>query len=149
VAALLGGTSTVLVHGLYSLGRADLVLRLNLLWTTLLWVLAVLLVRIIGFTGFAAASAAVGATAPLTAWELRRHVPVRILEPLRVPLAAAATGGLVLAVLARLWVRDIPTLVAAIVGAAGTYVASAVLLAGAAWRAELLADWRRAWAFRT
>src|SRR5207245_2860148 len=56
LSAIIGGTATILVHALYSLGRADLVLRLNLLGAALLWVLTVGLVPSLGFVGFAVAS---------------------------------------------------------------------------------------------
>ncbi|MBI4636042.1 MAG: oligosaccharide flippase family protein [Candidatus Rokubacteria bacterium] len=145
VSALLGGTSTVLVHGLWALGRADIVFRLNLMWTALLWGLAWVLVPALGFVGFAVASACLGLTAPVTFVALRRLVPVRVLVPLRVPLAAAAASALLFGGLARIWVHDLPSLVLAGCAAGALYVGLAWMLGGAGWRAELLVDWRAVW----
>jgi PST family polysaccharide transporter len=145
VSAVLGGTSTVLVHALYSLGRADTVFRLGLFWAALTWGLTVLLVPRFGFVGFAAASAGVSATGALTALALHRLVPVRIFRAVRVPLAASVASAAFFAVVARGWIRDLPSLLIGGLIAVSTYVGLACLLGGAAWRAELLEDWRRVW----
>ena len=144
VAALLGGTSTVLVHALYGLGRADLVFRLNLLWAALVWGLTLLLVPWVGFLGFAVASVCIAVTGILPAALLRRLVPVRILSAVRVPLAASLASGLVLAALSGLWIHDIPSLLIGGGVSLASYVGLVVLLGGAAWRVEFMADWRTA-----
>src|SRR4030095_7585341 len=46
LSTFIGGTSTIFVHTLYSLGRADLVFRLNVASARLLWVITVALVHI-------------------------------------------------------------------------------------------------------
>jgi O-antigen/teichoic acid export membrane protein len=145
VTAVLGGTSTVLVHALYSLGRADTVFRLGLFWAALTWGLTALLVPRFGFVGFAAASAAVSTTGALTALALRRLVPVQIVRAVRVPLAAGVVSAAFLAVVARAWIRDIPSLLIGGCIASATYIGLACLLGGAPWRAELREDWRRVW----
>lgn len=144
VAALLGGTSTVFVHGLYGLGRADLVFRLNVLWTLLVWGLTLLLVPWIGFLGFAVASVCVAFTGILPAALLRGLVPVRILSAVRVPLAASLASGLVLAALSGLWIQDVPSLLIGGGLSLAAYVGLVLLLGGAEWRVEFVADWRTA-----
>jgi O-antigen/teichoic acid export membrane protein len=143
VAAALGGTSTLLVQALYSLGRADVVFRLNLLWMLLLWGLAVLLVPALGFVGFALASAAVSTTVVLSVMALRRSVPVRILPTLRVPLGAALVAAIVFRILIDVGSAGLPWLLLSVGVAVGIAAGSAWLLGGQGWRSELKADWSR------
>jgi PST family polysaccharide transporter len=145
VTTLVGGTSNLLVHALYALGRADTVLRLNLAWTALLWVLTPLLVPSLGVVGFALGSAGVALTMGASAVVLRRLVPVRVLRPVATPLAASTLAALALAGLERLVVHDLGSLIGAAAGAGLLYLVLLWLGAGAAWRVELLADWRTVW----
>lgn len=145
LAALLGGTSNVLVHALYSLGRADLVFRLSVFWAAVVWLVTLIMVPQVGFVGLAVASACMSATGSLAALAVRRLVPVRVLPQIRVPLAAGALGAVLLWFLANVWIHDVPSLLGGVSAAGGVYVAAACLLGGAAWRAELLADWRIVW----
>jgi len=145
VTTLVGGTSNLLVHALYALGRADTVLRLNLAWTALLWVLTPLLVPWLGIVGFALSSAAVALTMCSTAVALRRLAPVNVLRPVAVPLVAAAAAALALAGLERVWIHDLASLVTAAAAAGLLYATLIVSASGAAWRLELLADWRTVW----
>ncbi|PYN74939.1 MAG: hypothetical protein DMD96_29360 [Candidatus Rokuibacteriota bacterium] len=143
LSAIIGGTSTIFVHALYGLGRADVVFRLNLASAVLLWVMTVLLVPWLGFVGFAVASACLAcAGVSYTALSLRRLVPLRVLPAVRVPLAASAGSAAVLATLAGLWIHDLPTLLIGAIVSAGAYVVFAGLIGGAAWRVEFMADWR-------
>ncbi len=142
VTALLGGTSTILVHALYGLGRADIVFRLNLGWAVLVWALTLALVPWLGFLGFAVASVLMAATVSVTALIVRRLAPIRVLAAVQVPLAAGAASALLLAALSAVWVHDLPSLVAAAAAAALVYAGLLLLLGGAAWRGEFVADWR-------
>jgi PST family polysaccharide transporter len=145
VTTVVGGTSNLLIHALYALGRADTVLRLNIAWTALLWVLTPLLVPSLGVVGFALSSAGVALTMTATAVALRRRVPVNVLRPLAAPLAAAVVAAVTLAVLTRVWIHDLASLVLSAAAAGGVYAALIVAASGAAWRLELLADWRTVW----
>jgi O-antigen/teichoic acid export membrane protein len=89
-----------------------------------------------------AVAAAAAATVVLAAGALRRLVPVRLLPAVRVPLAAGFASALVLAAVAAVWIHDIPSLLIGGGIAAATYVGLAVVLGGAAWRGEFVADWR-------
>jgi PST family polysaccharide transporter len=143
LSAIIGGTSTIFVHALYSLGRADIVFRLNLASTVLLWVITLVLVPWLGFVGFAVASASLAcAGVSYTALSVRRLVPVRVLPAVRVPLAASLGSAAVLAALVGLWVHDLPSLLIAVGVSAGAYVVFAGFIGGAAWRVEFMADWR-------
>ncbi len=142
VGALLGGTSTILVHALYGLGRADLAFRLNLVWAALVWALTLLLVPRLGFVGFAVASVCVGVTGVLPAVLLRRLVPIRVLSAVRMPLAAALASAIVLATLSAVWIHDIPSLLVGGGVALAVYIGLALAWGGAAWRVEFVADWR-------
>src|SRR5262245_27255877 len=145
VTTVVGGTSNLLVHALYALGRADMVLRLNVAWTVLLWVLTPLLVPSFGVVGFALSSAVVALTMISTAVALRRLVPVNVLRPVAAPLAAAVVAALALTLLTRVWIHDLGSLVMAAAAAGAVYAALIVAASGAAWRLELLADWRTVW----
>ena len=143
LSAIIGGTSTIFVHALYSLGRADIVFRLNLASTVLLWVITLVLVPWLGFVGFAVASASLACVGvSYTALSVRRLAPVRVLPAVRVPLAASLGSAAVLAALVGLWVHDLPSLLIAVGVSAGSYVVFAGFIGGAAWRVEFMADWR-------
>ena len=83
-----------------------------------------------------------GVTGVLPAVLLRRLVPIRVLAAVRVPLAAALAGALVLATLSAVWIHDIPSLLVGGGAALAVYVGLAVVWGGAAWRVEVVADWR-------
>jgi PST family polysaccharide transporter len=143
LSAIIGGTSTIFVHALYSLGRADIVFRLNLASAVLLWMITLVLVPWLGFVGFAVASVSLAcAGVSYTVLSVRRLVPVRVLPAVRVPLAASLGSAAVLAALVGLWVHDLPSLIIAAGVSAGAYVVFAGFIGGAAWRVEFMADWR-------
>jgi polysaccharide transporter, PST family len=143
VSAIIGGTSTIFVHALYSLGRADVVFRLNLASAVLLWAITVVLVPWIGYVGFAVASAILAcAGVSYTALSVRRLAPVRVLPAVRVPLAASLGSAAVLAALVGVWIHDLPSLLIAGAVSVAAYVVFAGLIGGAAWRVEFMADWR-------
>ncbi len=143
LSAIIGGTSTIFVHALYSLGRADIVFRLNLASAVLLWVITLVLVPWLGFVGFAVASVSLAcAGVSYTALSVRRLAPVRVLPAVRVPLAASLGSAAVLAALVGVWVHDLPSLLIAVGVSAGAYVVFAGFIGGAAWRVEFMADWR-------
>jgi len=147
--AIIGGTSNILIHALYCLGRADFVFRLNLLWTVLLWGLALLLVPWLGFVGFAAASACLSTTGVLTAMALRRVVPVRVFPHVRIPLVAGLASALLFEVLATYWVHDILSLVISGCAAVSAYAGLVCRISDRVWRADILADWQKLWAVRS
>jgi len=143
LSAIIGGTSTILVHALYSLGRADLVFRLNLAGAVLLWAMTVVLVPWLGFVGFAVASAALACGGvSYAALSLRRLIPLRVLPAVQVPLVASLGSAATLAALVGLWIHDLPSLILGAALSAGVCVVVAGLVGGAAWRVEFIADWR-------
>ena len=99
----------------------------------------------LGVAGFALSSAAVALTMGATAVALRRLAPVNVLRPVAAPLAAAVVAALGLAGLERVWIHDLASLVVAAAAAGALYAALIVAGSGAAWRLELLADWRTVW----
>ena len=98
-----------------------------------------------GIVGFALSSGAVALTMVATAVALRRLVPVNVLRPIAAPLAAAVVAASALAALTHLWIHDLGSLVLATAAAAAVYAALIVTASGAAWRLELVADWRTVW----
>jgi teichuronic acid exporter len=143
VTSILGGTSNLLVHALYSLGRADIVLRLNLLWTVLLWILSLIFVPRLGLVGFAIASASASPFYFLTPLVLRRFAPIRFFAVVRVPMAAALVMVLPLVALNISDVQGKVSLFLLACLAAGTYLALVCLMSGRAWRSEVLTDCRK------
>lgn len=143
VTAMVGGTSTIFIHALYSLGRAAVVFRINVVGAAVLWAMTVVLVPWLGFVGYAVASAclAIGGLVA-TALSLRRVARVPILSALRVPVVASLGSAVLLAVLADLWIYDVPSLLVGAGVSAVAYVLFAALVGGAAWRIEFIADWR-------
>ena len=143
LSAIIGGTSTILAHALYSLGRADLVFRLNLGGAVLVWTMTLALVPWLGFLGFAVASVCLAcASVAYTALSIRRLVPIRIVPAVRVPFAASLGSAATLAALSGAWIHDLPSLILSAALAAGVYVVLAGLVGGSAWRVEVIADWR-------
>jgi energy-converting hydrogenase Eha subunit H len=69
-------------------------------------------------------------------------VPLNVLSAVRVSLTASVGAAAVLAALATLWIHDLPSLVIGAAASVGAYVLFAGLVGGAAWRIELIADWR-------
>jgi len=143
LSTIFGGTSTVLVYALNSLGRSDIVLRLNLFWTALLWCLTPILVPWLGFVGYALANVCQSMTGVLALLALRRLVPIRVLPHVRVPLAAGLGIALAFASLEQLWIDDLLSLIAAGSAAVALYIGLIALMGGAKWRTEFVDDWRR------
>jgi teichuronic acid exporter len=148
VTAILGGTSNMLVHAFYCLGRADVVFRLNILWTVLLWGLALPLVWWLGFVGFALASACLSLTSVVTALMLKKLVPVRIIPAIRAPLIAGMLAGLCLGVLTMAWVDGVVSLLISAAAATGVYVLAVGIIGGMTWCSDLMEDWRDVLAWR-
>jgi teichuronic acid exporter len=141
--AIIGGTSTIFVHALYGLGRADVVFRSNVMAAASLWVITAALVPWLGFVGFAVASAGVAcASVTYTGLTLRRLIPLRVVPAVRVPLAASLASGALLTGLGGVWIHDVPSLLGAGALSVAAYVVCAGLIGGEAWRVEFLADWR-------
>ena len=142
ITALLGGTSNILVHALYGFGRADIVLRLNLLYTILLWSLTPILVPLFGFVGYALASACLSVTSVFTLLALRKLIPIHVFPHVRIPLTTGFLCALLFAALERLWIHDLPSLIASGAMAVATYVGLTMLMSGAQWRADFHNDCR-------
>ena len=93
IATLWAIVSTPSISALHAVGRANVVLRLTVVWTIAGWGLSVPLVLVLGWTGFAVAMAIVSQMSILSVWEIRRLTPVRILPQIALPFACAAATG--------------------------------------------------------
>jgi len=143
--ALMGGLTTVLVYALHGLGRSEVVMRFNVLWTALLWGLALVCINQWGPVGFAIAHACMAASGALTYLALRRMVSVRVVSQVGHPLLAGGIAAALFGVLVQAFVTGPVSLGLAAGAALLVYGLALWLLGGAAWRNELMADWSRLW----
>jgi len=140
LSTIMGGTATVLVMALNSLGRAETVFRLNLLWTGGLWGLSLVLIPLLGFVGYAVASVCQAATGVLALRELRRVIPLRVWNPIGAPCVASAASALVVWGLVP-WIHTLSALLAGGLLALAVYAGLVAWMGGAGWRAEVREDW--------
>ncbi|MGH7260993.1 MAG: oligosaccharide flippase family protein, partial [Nitrospiraceae bacterium] len=140
LSTIMSGTATVLVMALNSLGRAETVFRLNLFWTGGLWGLALVLVPLMGFVGYAVASVCQAATGVLALLALRRVIPVRVWRPIGGPFVASTASALAFWGLVP-WIHNILSLLAGGLFAMVVYAGLVAWMGGAVWRAELREDW--------
>lgn len=145
VGALMGGLTTVLVYALHGLGRSDVVMRFNVLWTALLWGLAVVCINQWGPIGYAIAYACMAASGALTYAAVRRMVSIRVLPQIGHPLLAGGIAAGLFGVLIQAFVTGPSSLVLAAVAALLIYGLMLWMLCGTAWRNEVMADWNRMW----
>jgi PST family polysaccharide transporter len=143
--ALVGGLSTVLVYALHGLGRSDTVMRFNVLWTGLLWGLALVCIYRWGPIGFAIAHVCMAASGALTCVAVRRTVPIRVLSHIAHPMLAGGVAAGLFGVLTQEMVAGPVSLMLAAGAALLVYGLTLWLLCGTAWRNELMADWSRLW----
>ena len=148
IAVLLGGTWTILVFALNSLGRIDITFRLNVFWTLFLWGFSVLLVPWLGFIGYAVARVCMNVIGVWTLVILKRFVPITLFPHVRIPLLAGTASALMLWGLSRVWVQDLFSLIVAGTAAAAMYLVLINWTSGGGWKADLLDDWKRATEFR-
>ncbi len=145
VGALMGGLTTVLVYALHGLGRSDVVMRFNVLWTALLWGLAVVCINQWGPIGYAIANAGMAASGALTYAAVRRMVPIRALLRIGHPMLAGGIAAGLFGVLIQAFVTGPSSLVLAAGAVLLIYGLTLWLLGGTAWRNEVMADWNRMW----
>jgi PST family polysaccharide transporter len=143
--ALVGGLSTVLVYALHGLGRSETVMRFNVLWTVLLWGLALVCIDQWGPIGFAIAHVCMAASGALTYVAVRRTVPIRVLSHIAHPMLAGGVAAGLFGVLTQEMVAGPVSLMLAAGAALLVYGLTLWLLCGTAWRNELMADWSRLW----
>jgi PST family polysaccharide transporter len=143
--ALMGGLTTVLVYALHGLGRSDVVMRFNVLWTALLWGLAVVCIHQWGPIGFAMAHVCMAASGALVYVAVRRTVPIRVVAQVGQPLLAGGVAAGLFGLLAQELVAGPVSLMLAAGAALLVYGLALWMLCGTAWRNELMADWGRLW----
>lgn len=142
LSALCSGLGMVAIQALNSLGQARLVLRFNVVWTLVLWVLTAASVPAIGFVGYAAAHACQSLFSLVVLARLRAFVPLRVWPRVAHPLAAALVAGSLLAVAVPA-IPSLPYLAAALAVAGLAYVGLVAWFSGAGWRRELANEWRQ------
>jgi PST family polysaccharide transporter len=98
LANLTAGMSNVLVSSLFALGRPGVVIRLSTFWAVATWTLALPLVIFYGWIGLPIATFLLAGTVALPVWEIRKIIPVRVLDAVLKPgivsmLAAGAAAA--------------------------------------------------------
>ncbi|MBI2010593.1 MAG: polysaccharide biosynthesis C-terminal domain-containing protein, partial [Candidatus Chisholmbacteria bacterium] len=93
--------STTLTNTLAALGEIKLNLKLMVMWTSLIWLLTPLFVRMFGFNGAALASALVAFTSVIPIVLVKKKIPFNFLSPVASNFLAALSMGVVTYTLAQ------------------------------------------------
>lgn len=89
IASVVASLSTPLTNALNALGHIRTTLKLMILWTTLTWMLTLILLPAFGFNGVAIALLAITSTVAFVVVFLKRVVPFSFLRMVRTPLVGA------------------------------------------------------------
>lgn len=126
--AILSSISTPLTNMLNAIGKINITLRLMIFWTLSTWVLTLILIQIIGFLAVAVASAIIASSVVLVVFIARNYVAFNIISSISYPLISAIFMGTILYFATPLFVKDLVTLVLAILLGGVVYVATLVAL---------------------
>lgn len=112
--ALWAVVSTVLTNTLNAMGYIKTTLKLMVFWTVLTWILTPVLTMFYGFLGVSLASFLISFTSVLTVVLVKRVLAVRVMEAIVLPLFSAAVMGGGVYLFSQAFVKNIPTLILAI-----------------------------------
>lgn len=135
--ALVSSLSGILVNVLDSNGKIKITLRLMVVWTALTWILTPILIKIYGYNGVSIASFLVTLTIVYTVYLVKQVVNFSFFTSIYKPFVATGIMGIVLSIVLQFIVRDVQTLILAIVIAGGVYLSVFYLLAGRQLLGEL------------
>lgn len=93
VNGIFSSISTTLTNILNAIGRIKLTLYLMVFWTTLTWLLTIIMIRYFGYAGAAAASALVTMTFFIPISLVKRYLPIKVLPHTIKPLSASLMMG--------------------------------------------------------
>jgi len=93
IGSAVSSLSVPLTNTLNAIGRIKVTLILMVMWTTLTWILTIILVKLLGFQGFAWAILVITGTIILVAWIVKRFVPFAFLPNIKYPLIGAVLQG--------------------------------------------------------
>lgn len=89
VNAMFAAVNTTLTNTLFAIGKPGIILKLMVLWTSLTWILTLLLVKYFGFIGVAAASAIVAASTSIVIYFVKKDLEISIIKNIYSPLVAS------------------------------------------------------------
>lgn len=140
---IFGGVANLFIQALYSLGRADLVFRLIVLWAVLIWGLTPALLPFFGFNGFAIASVLAAIIIVIVARIFLRFLPMRLVHQIRIPLIAGCGSTIFFVVSLNTFVSGLGGLIIVSVVTLVCYALMLFFFGDVTWRSELLSDLRR------
>lgn len=119
--------STTFTNTLNATGYIKTTLKLMVMWTILAWVLTPILVSTYGFMGVGLASFIISFTSGITIILVKRILAVKVLDAVLLPTLASIVMAAVVYLFAQNFVRNLPTLVLAIILGAVVYSAQILL----------------------
>lgn len=84
--AIFASVNTTLTNTIFAIGMPNIILKLMVFWTILTWTLTYFLIKEIGFTGVAVASALVAASTTIVVYFAKKHIQLAILKNISGPL---------------------------------------------------------------
>ena len=86
VNALFASVNTTLTNTLFAIGKANIVLKLMILWTGLTWVLTYILILKFGYIGVGISSALVAASTTIVIYFVKKTIPLNVIRNIIGPL---------------------------------------------------------------
>lgn len=109
--ALVSSFSNILVNALDATGRVRVTLKLMVIWTVLTWVLTVILLKMFGYNGVAAASFLVTLTIGYTIYLVKKLVPFSFTASVYKPVIAALIMASFVYILSNTFAKSFPLVV--------------------------------------
>jgi len=78
--ALFASVNTTLTNTLFAIGKANIVLKLMVLWTVLTWTLTYILIFRLGYIGVGVSSALVAASTTVIIYFVKRTIPLNVIK---------------------------------------------------------------------
>lgn len=128
--ALVSSLSGILVNVLDSSGKIKVTLKLMVIWTALTWVLTPILIVIFGYNGVAIASFVVTLTIFYTIYLVRKVTDFSFFGSIYKPAISTFMMGIILYMVLQFIVKDVLTLIVAVLVAVVAYSLVFYLLAG-------------------
>lgn len=129
--------STPLVNALNAIGKIKISLYLMVFWTLTTWVLTPFSILFFGYNGVAGASAFIALSVVIVVYLVKKHVNVHILDDTLLPFFSAVVMGVAVYFWSHAFVKDVVTLVLAILIGALVYFVLMFVLAREKIKADI------------
>lgn len=128
VNAAFSGISAPLTNVLQAIGKIKIALYLMIFWTVLTWVLTPLAMHVVGFNGFAGASAAIALTSIYVFWLVKKYINFS-LQPIIVPIFSSILLAVFLSLGNIIFAKNFLSICLLIVGGSILYIGTCFVLA--------------------